>query len=195
MTDAPPTTADDRAERPDEALLAGFLEGDERCFTALMNRYRDRVFRLVLRYTCGDRDAAEDVAQQAFVKVFTEGKSFRGEGSLRSWLFSTAVHLAISEARRRARTAPQSAAREPASPEGAESADARIDRAMQVARVTAAAARLPEKQRLVLSLRVDADLPFEEIARVAGMSVNSAKVNYHHAVTSLKRLILEGETP
>lgn len=192
VTDAPPTLAVDRAERPDEALLSGFLDGDERCFTELMNRYRDRVFRLVLRYVNGDRAAAEDVAQQTFVQVFTAGKGFRGEGSLRSWLFTTAVHLAISETRRRARLAPESAAKEPASPDGAESADARIDRAMQTAQVAEAAARLPAKQRLVLSLRVDAGLPFEEVATIAGMSVNSAKVNYHHAVTSLRRLLTDG---
>ncbi|MBI5525847.1 MAG: sigma-70 family RNA polymerase sigma factor [Deltaproteobacteria bacterium] len=172
------------ADRTDEELLSGFLDGEERCFAVLMNRYRDRVFRLVLRYLNGDRDAAEDVAQQAFVKVFTEGAKFRGEGSLRSWLFTVAVNLAISETRRRARLSP-----EPAEVAVETHADAAMDRAAMSARLREAAARLPEKQRLVLTLRIDAELPFSEIARIARMSENSAKVNYHHAVTALKRML------
>lgn len=172
------------ADRTDEELLARFLDGDERCFTELMNRYRDRVFRLVLRYVNGDRDAAEDVAQQAFVKLLTEGAGFRGEGSLRSWLFTVAVNLAISETRRRARLSPETA-------EAAveTQADAAMDRAAMSARLRDAAERLPEKQRLVLTLRIDAELPFSEIARIGRMTENSAKVNYHHAVTALKKML------
>jgi RNA polymerase sigma-70 factor (ECF subfamily) len=187
-----PFIQESTAAPADEELLSRFLDGEVRCFDGLMNRYRDRVFRLVLRYVNGDRDAAEDIAQQTFVQVFTAGRTYRGEGSLKSWIFSTAVHLAISETRRRARLSPEAAAPEAAAPAGQPDeagTDARIDRQMQSDRVRAAVARLPEKQRLVLTLRVDADLPFEEVARVAKMSVNSAKVNYHHAVVSLKRML------
>lgn len=184
VTDVLLTDGDATAGLADEELLKGFLEGNERCFNEIMHRYRDRVFRLVLRYVGGDRDAAEDIAQQVFVKVFTDGRTFRGEGSLRSWLFSTAVHFAISETRRRSRLSAG-----PAEIAVEADADGGMDRSQEQARLREAMGRLPEKQRLVMTLRVDADLPFSEIAKAARMSVNSAKVNYHHAVVALKKML------
>jgi RNA polymerase sigma-70 factor (ECF subfamily) len=52
-------------------------------------------------------------------------------------------------------------------------------------------ARLPLRQREVLTLRIFSDLPFKEVARVKGMSENSAKVNYHHAITRLRAWLRE----
>jgi RNA polymerase sigma-70 factor (ECF subfamily) len=170
----------------DEELLSHFLEGDERCFHELMQRYRNRVFRLAARLLDGDTSSAEDVAQQTFLKVFTAGRSFWGRGPFRSWLFTIAANLALSERRRRSRLVP--AARETAvqyDPGGA------LDNAAEGEKLRKAVSTLPEKQRLVLTLRLDAELPFSEIGRAAGMSENSAKVNFHHAVTRLKRILSE----
>ena len=64
-----------------------------------------------------------------------------------------------------------------------------MDARARAVKLREAVARLPEKQRRVMSLRMDAELPFEEIAKIAGMSVNSAKVNYHHATVALKRML------
>jgi RNA polymerase sigma-70 factor (ECF subfamily) len=50
-----------------------------------------------------------------------------------------------------------------------------------------AIAKLPKKQRLVVMMRITQDLPYKEISEITGMSVGSAKVNYHHAVGSLKK--------
>ena len=54
--------------------------------------------------------------------------------------------------------------------------------------------KLPPRQRSVLALRVYSDLPFREIARVEGISENSAKVSYHHAVKRLKRWMEEADS-
>jgi RNA polymerase sigma-70 factor (ECF subfamily) len=174
----------------DTALLAGFLGGDERCFTEIMNRYRDRVYRLSMRYLKGDQAAAKDVTQQAFLKLFTDGHTFRGEGTLKSWIFTTAVNLSISELRRRARfsgTPVEDQLDAGRSRHEGTEIDGMLDYSKQSAFLKEMVAMLPEKQKLVLTLRVDADLPFEDVARAAGMSVNSAKVNYHHAVVALRR--------
>ncbi|MGY8788344.1 MAG: RNA polymerase sigma factor [Fidelibacterota bacterium] len=46
--------------------------------------------------------------------------------------------------------------------------------------------RLPKKQRTVVMMRIAQELPYKDISKITGMSVGTAKVNYHHALTSLK---------
>jgi RNA polymerase sigma-70 factor (ECF subfamily) len=139
---------------------------------------------MALRLTGGDEAAAGDITQHTFVKLFTSGGTFRGEGSLASWIYATASNAAMSERRRNVRLV-----RNPVETSETPDPGADIDMQSERHRLDGAVARLPEKQRLVLSMRVDTEMPFEQIARAAGMSVNSAKVNYHHAVTALKRLL------
>ena len=64
-----------------------------------------------------------------------------------------------------------------------------LERAESAARVRAAVARLPRKQRATLILRVYHDLSHQEIASVLGTSVGAAKANFFHALTNLKRLL------
>jgi RNA polymerase sigma-70 factor (ECF subfamily) len=52
-----------------------------------------------------------------------------------------------------------------------------------------AVARLPERQRLTLALKVQEDLRFEDVARILGCPVGTAKANFHHAVKNLKKLL------
>jgi RNA polymerase sigma-70 factor (ECF subfamily) len=53
-------------------------------------------------------------------------------------------------------------------------------------------ARLPPRQRSVVTLRVFADLPFKEIARAEGITENAAKVNFHHAIVTLRAWLTSG---
>ncbi|MBI3073104.1 MAG: sigma-70 family RNA polymerase sigma factor [Deltaproteobacteria bacterium] len=183
-----PHSAGEGDARTDEDLLAGFLGGDERCFAELMSRYRVRVKRVVARLVGYDDDLAEEIAQEAFVKLFTAAESFRGEGTLRGWLFTVAVRLALSDVRRRAR--PLDALEQPTRPmDAGESLDAQ----QQSAALRAAIAKLPETQRIVATLRVDGDLKFDEIARLTRSTTNAVKVNFHYAVAALRRA-LTGES-
>jgi len=171
----------------DEDLLRSFLEGREDAFRELMDRYRDRVFRVAMRYLNGKKDVAEDVTQQAFVKIFTSGNTFRGTGSFKSWLFSITSNLAISESRR---TKSYQKAVDANAVSGVDNRNEDSETPVRSKRLREAISLLPQKQRTIVTLRIDAGLPFDEIARITGTSVNSAKVNYHHAAVSLKRLLL-----
>ena len=173
----------------DEDLLRSFLEGDEDAFRELMDRYRDRVFRVAMRYLNGKNDVAEDVTQQVFVKIFTSGNTFRGSGSFKSWLFTITSNLAISEARR-GKSYQKAVAANAVSDVDSSNEDSETPTPARSKKLREAISLLPQKQRTIVSLRIDAGLPFDEIAKIAGTSVNSAKVNYHHAAVSLKRLLL-----
>lgn len=81
----------DPPEACHEAVRA-VLAGDTGRFTALVERHRDRVFRFVLRHV-GDRVAAEDLAQDAFLEAFRRLHTFRGESRFSTWLLGIALNL------------------------------------------------------------------------------------------------------
>ena len=91
-------------EITDPELIAAVLDGSESAFAQLVDRYRDRVFRLLGRY-CRDRIECEDLAQDVFLKVFRKLDTFRGNSAFYTWLYRIAVntatdHLAKAGSRR-----------------------------------------------------------------------------------------------
>jgi RNA polymerase sigma-70 factor (ECF subfamily) len=182
VPDAPsPTEGHD----PDAALVAQFLAGDHAAFDALVLRHQAAVRRLVLRYVKSEADA-KDITQIAFVRAFEKLSAFRGEAAFRTWLFRIAINLALNHVR----GTPVDLA-----PIGDVAA---FTSSLQTSKLVAAevwrkvSARLddlPPKQRLALELRIFHDLSFEEVATIAGFSVESAKANFHHAVKRLRGLL------
>jgi len=177
---------DDRlpTEVPDEELLAAFRDGDGKAFEALVRRYQRPVLSIARRFS-NDQDDAEDLAQRAFINAADRAGGWRG-GSFKSWLFRIVVNLAKNHLRDNARfdrsEGAAEAESEPTAPEG----DKRIEDRERREALRTAVARLPNRQREVLLLRIDGDLPFAEIAATLGITEVNAKVNYHHAVQKLK---------
>lgn len=135
-------------------------------YDRLFHRYYAQLFRYLHRLT-GDADAAEDVAQEAFVRL-TEQEL--GDADVRPWLFAVSVNLV----RDRARKAERHRRLEihvpaPASPEPPDRA---AERAADVARVRAVLDALPERDRVMLLMREEG-FHYEEIARVAEVAPGS----------------------
>jgi len=83
----------------DSALMAGVLGGDRGAFTRLVERHKDAVVNYLTRLT-GDRDRAEDLAQETFLRLFRAAPGYREQGLLRAYLFRIATNLVRSEERR-----------------------------------------------------------------------------------------------
>jgi RNA polymerase sigma-70 factor, ECF subfamily len=170
---------------PDAALVTQVLAGDSTAFDALVRRHQGAVRRLVLRYVKSDADA-KDIAQVAFVRAFEKLAAFRGEAVFRTWLFRIAINLALNHVR----GTPTDLA-----PIGDVAAFTTSLQTSQLVaaevwrKVSARLDELPPKQRLALELRIFHDLSFEEVANIAGSSVESAKANFHHAVKRLRGLL------
>jgi RNA polymerase sigma-70 factor, ECF subfamily len=182
---APAPTPGPDADAP---LVERFLEGDKSAFDELVMKHQPALLRLALRYVKTDADA-KDVAQAAFVKAFEKLPEFRGEATFRTWLFRIAINLALNHIR----GTPTDLA-----PIGDIAA---FTTSLQTSRLVAAEVwrkvgerlgELPPKQRLALELRIFHDLSFEEVAAVAGFSVESAKANFHHALKRLRGLLPAG---
>lgn len=169
------------AEPDDGFLLRAHAAGDSRAFAQLVRRYQRPIYRLALRYA-RDADEAEELAQRTFLRVLDHLSTLDAR-SFRPYLFRIAANLCKNHLRDRARLVfgvPLSVA----APEG-ESVESKQRRV----RVRESLARLPLRQRQVVSLRIEAGLAFKEIAESLGITENNAKVTYHYAVKRLRELL------
>jgi RNA polymerase sigma-70 factor (ECF subfamily) len=187
------------ARREEEALVAAFLVGDDEAFGELVRRHERLVLALVRRYARTPEDAA-DLAQRTFLRAFEAarrvlGRERRSAVPFRRWLIRIAVNLAknhLRDARRHPVTSLEALG--PAEARDPSAADA-ILAEERAARMRAAVLRLPRRQREVLTLRIDGELPFAEIAEALGTTENAAKVTFHHAARRLRALLEEGDRP
>jgi RNA polymerase sigma-70 factor, ECF subfamily len=166
----------------DRDLLAAHLSGDAGAFSALVRRYERPVYRLALRYA-RDHDEAEELAQRTFLRVLAHASDLRSGQPFAAYLFRVAANLCKNHLRDRARLV-FGLPLEVAAPEGDS-----LEQKQRRARVREALARLPLRQRQVVSLRLDGDLPFAQVAEALGITENNAKVNYHYAVKRLQKLL------
>ena len=176
----------------DGALCRAFLAGDSNAFGELVHRYQDLVFKLVRRYAAAP-DEARDLTQRAFLQAFEAARrtlprlvDSDGDVPFKAWLLRIAINLGKNQVRDGARwpRAPLEAvdgAVEPSA--GAHEA---LERAEAEALTRRAVTALPKRQREVFTLRIDAGLPFAEIAGALGISEGNAKSHFHYAVKRLR---------
>ncbi len=169
----------------DEELVRACVSGDRGAFDMLVVRHQRQVYRLCYRFV-GNHDDASELAQDAFVRAYRALPKFERTAKFTTWLYRIATNVCLD---RVGRTAPRHEALDPDMGSGDERADDRIAREQRAARVRAAIARLPEKQRMTLILRAYHDLPHEEVAKIVGGSVGSSKTNFFHALANLRKLL------
>lgn len=174
----------------DGDLLDRFHLGDPSAFDELVERYHLPVYHLAYRMTQNRADA-EDIAQEVFVRAYRSLKTFRRASSLKTWLFQIAINLSIDHQRRGGLEAlPKRAGMNPAPPSAQDpEALALLEQKEREMELQEAVAKLPEKQRAALILRIFHDLSFKEIAEVVGSPLGTVKANYHHAVMRLRCLL------
>jgi RNA polymerase sigma-70 factor (ECF subfamily) len=180
-----------RSASSDEELVRAHLDGDGTAFASLVERHQRLVLSLVRRYARSPEEAA-DLVQQSFLRAFTAaGRVFPrmrlGEdGAFRAWLLRVAVNVGKNHARdgKRWRLEPVESL-DLAAAEGVGVTE-RLEVEQRRRMVRAALDALTRRQREVFALRVDAELPFAEVARVLDITENNAKVHFHHAVRRLR---------
>ncbi len=168
----------------DELLVAASRRGEARAFEGLVRRHERRVRSVALRLV-GDRDTADELAQRAFVRALAGLATLRGEEDFGGWVVAIVANIARNHLRDHARFSPlPDAGDEPAAP--ADDPDARLDEERRRAALRRAVAELPGRQREVVSLRIDGELPFAAIATALGITENAAKVSFHLGLKKLR---------
>jgi RNA polymerase sigma-70 factor (ECF subfamily) len=161
-------------------------DGDDDAFGLIVETYRDRLFGLALGIV-RNRDAAEDIVQETFIKAYKNLKRFRGEASIYTWLYRIAVNTAHNHLRKASRrggvdfddVAPFIEARGLNPAEGA--ANSELGEA-----IDGAVRRLPPRQQEVFILHYFEQMTHREIAETLGVTEGAVKANFFHAVQKLK---------
>jgi RNA polymerase sigma-70 factor (ECF subfamily) len=175
------------AELDDRRLVGLCLDGRIEAFDAIVERHQRAVYQLCFRFVHRHEDAA-DLTQETFLRAYRGLRRFRGDATLATWLYRIGVNVCLNHvSTRKAREAPLADADRV--PSTGEDPAVSIARAEHGARVRAAVARLPRKQRAALILRVYQDLSHREIASVLGTSVGAVKANVFHALGNLRTLL------
>jgi RNA polymerase sigma-70 factor (ECF subfamily) len=176
----------------DKSLLERLRRGDAGGAEELFERYAPALLKFADRML-SDRESAEEVTQEVFVKVISRAHQYDGRAAVASWLFAIAANACRDRRRRdrRAAVVPLDSVGElPAAGVGAESRLASRERR---AAVRKALEGLSEEQREALVLARYHGLPYAEIARVLGISVGAVKTRIFRAVENLKARFSEGE--
>lgn len=162
---------------------------DFRAFQVLYDRHHRAVFTFLLR-SVGDRRTAEDLLQEAFLRVFARRGGYRPTAAFRTWLLTIARNVLIDRFRK-ARGRPDVSDAEALATVPAPDASPleRAEAQKLAERLEAAVRQLPPFQRDVLLLSRFAGLSHEEVARVTGGSPATVRVTLHRALRRLRELL------
>jgi RNA polymerase sigma-70 factor (ECF subfamily) len=197
----------DPREVTDETLMVRFQRGDRAAFASLVRRHQAPLYNFAFRHL-RVQAVAEDVVQDAFVRVVQNAAEFKHEARFTTWLYTITRNLCIDQLRKRAlrkhpsldEAKPGKHGEEGDGPTlGEQTADTRASVEREATgtelkvRIAQAVETLPEEQREVFLLREVANLPFKEIASVTGVPENTVKSRMRYALERLQQTLSEYE--
>lgn len=174
----------------DEALIAAVALGDNAAREALVARHRPRVVLLAYRFT-GRWDLAEDLAQEAFLRIFRAAASYTPQARFSSWLYRLVANLCWDQRRRMAREVRRSA--RAARLRSGTVALSDLDAIERAERVRMAVAALPARQRLAVVLHRFDGLSHREIAEACGWTESAVESCLVRAYERLRKLLSDLE--
>ena len=180
----------------DAALVRNYVSGDESSLTILINRHQQRLYNFIYSKVY-DRDVAEDIFQDTFIKVINTLKlgKYNEEGKFVPWVMRIAHNLVIDFFRRNKRM-PKFNNREDFDifnvlSDGSLNAEAELVRSQIHNDIRNLVEQLPIDQRTVLKMRIYNDMSFKEISENTSVSINTALGRMRYALINLRKLIKE----
>src|SRR4051795_10702993 len=182
----------------DAAVVSAFLAGEERAFQELVERYQNRLLNFIYR-TIGDREKAEDLVQEVFIRVYRHLHRFDRSKKFSTWAYTIASNLAKNELRNRSRNplvlfqTMRSSSEEDDRPLQFEDTTSRPDdmyrkrHLRQLVDETVSA--LPEHHRQVFVLRELEGKSYEEIAEITNCNLGTVKSRLNRARTAFAAII------
>jgi len=188
---------EDKSREPQEDfdLLAQFNEGSDEAFTRIVEKHSGPLMNFLHRYT-QNQGNSEDIAQEAFLRLYKAAADLRPGAKLSTILYKIAYNLAVDEARRnksRSAKAPAQSLDAAGAPSPAESAanspDAIYAANQQNKEIAARLAELPDTQQLAIILKVYENRSYAEIGEIMDLSVSSVESLLFRARQSLSKKI------
>ena len=175
----------------DTELLLQFRnpETKERAFTAIIRKYQEKLYWHIRRMVVEHEDA-NDVLQNVFIRVWNGLENFREDSQLYTWLYRIATNECLSYLEQQKRKSALPLDETESGLSNKVIADKYFDPNKLEWKLQLAIQQLPEKQRIVFTLRYYDEMPYEEMSRVLDTSEGALKASYHHAVKKIEDYIL-----
>ena len=172
----------------DIEIISQVLNGDQQAYAGLVNRYQNYVFTLALRMV-KNREDAEEVAQDAFIKAYKYLADFRGTSKFSTWLYTIVNNTGITFLRKKKleiHSLDNKKVFEMADNRDSGFSANMIEQKSKVAMVNSAITLLNPDDAEIITLFYKAEQSLEEIAGILRVEANTAKVRLHRARTRLK---------
>lgn len=157
----------------------GLAQGDPAAFEALVRETRPALGTF-LRRLCPSLQDAEDIVQETYLRVYQHRQRYDGRSSLKTWMYAIALNLFRDRARRKgsARLQGDVATHVPV--------DRRLEKEELADRIRQLVQSLPEGQREIFTLYRYEGMPYDDIARLLGITVGAVKAQMHHALQKIR---------
>lgn len=185
-------------QEADRILINDALEGDQRAYDVLIKKYRGSVYNLVYRMI-ENRQEAEDIVQETFIKAFNALKTFNEEFAFSTWLFKIATNNCIDTLRKR-KLQTYSLDTPVQTKDGEVSRDFADERyspeqstisSESTSIILDSVESLPKKYQLVINMRHKEDRSYEEISELLEIPIGTVKARIFRAREILKRKLKE----
>lgn len=175
----------------DTELLIQFRDPatKEKAFTEIIKKYQEKLYWHVRRMVVEHEDA-NDVLQNVFIRVWNGLENFREDSQLYTWLYRVATNECLTFIEQQKKKATVSLGDVETGLANKLKADKGFDANKLEWKLQLAIQQLPEKQRIVFTLRYYDEMPYEEMSRVLETSEGALKASYHHAVKKIEDYIL-----
>jgi len=176
---------------PDSELLVQFRDPatKEKAYTAIIRKYQEKLYWHIRRMVVEHEDA-NDVLQNVFIRVWNGLQNFREDAQLYTWLYRVATNECLTFLEQQKKRSAISLSDVESNLENKVRADKDFDANKLEWKLQLAIQQLPEKQRIVFTLRYYDEMPYEEMSRVLETSEGALKASYHHAVKKIEDYIL-----
>ena len=175
----------------DKELLRQFKQPaeKERAFTEIIKKYQEKLYWHIRRIVV-DHDDANDILQNMFIKVWNSLANFREDSQLYTWLYRIATNECFTFLEQLKRRSAVSLSDVESGLVNKIKADQNFDANKLEWKLQIAIQQLPEKQRIVFTLRYYDEMPYEEMSRVLETSEGALKASYHHAAKKIESYII-----
>ena len=174
----------------EEKVVQRAQQNDPNAFAELYDEYFDKIYRYIA-LKIGDKEEAEDMTQQVFLKARQSISSFKWKGvPFSAWLYRIAHNLIVDylrKSKKRPDTLPDETI---ITDNSGNNPEQLVEKRMDIEQVMEAARHLTEAQREVISLRFAGEMPIAQVAKIMGKSQGAIKALQHSAIVSLRKMLV-----
>ncbi len=180
----------------DQLCIHKVINGDTNAFSFLVEKYKDMVFSLAIKVT-KNREEAEEVSQDSFIKAFKSLKSFKGDAKFSTWLYKIAYNNCMDRVKKNARRYNTDTIDEVVENkiQATENTMQTIERKERAELMNECLQELPEDERSIVWLFYYKELSLNEIIEITSLSQANLKVKLHRARKKLLSIVQEKVEP